>query len=223
MRSSSIWFDIPVIGPFFRNLMQLTEEKGQSLTVTNHNDTKEKVKTGRILRTAARRYDSESSKPSSRNYTTRKNALPAVFLSTRGVEGDYNHYRTIALKSTLDRAVSILTDDVIKYLQSLYPESQEGDLGENLYMGGMEFRSFAVGTRLQIGSDVLLEITEPMEPCANLCKLPFINDANLEPRERLEKCQKILQDLGRFAGLRGWYAKVLQEGTVSVGQTVRMM
>jgi MOSC domain-containing protein YiiM len=65
------------------------------------------------------------------------------------------------------------------------------------------------------GEDVIIEITEPMEPCANLCKLPYINDPSLaSPRERVARCQYLLEALGVKQGMRGWYAKVVSQGGI---------
>mmetsp|Transcript_27372 Transcript_27372/g.41431 ORF Transcript_27372/g.41431 Transcript_27372/m.41431 type:complete len:274 (+) Transcript_27372:259-1080(+) len=178
-------------------------------------------KTGHVIRTAARKYHETSSKPSTWGYTTRKLFSPFIYLTTEGVNGDYNHYRTTVLKNTPDRAVSIVTSDVMQYVQSLYPTSKGGDLGENLLLKGFEYHSIQVGTRLKIGKrGVLLEITEPMEPCANLCTLPYINNAGIEPKLRLKNCQDFLFNLAKFDGLRGRYAKVVTGGRVGVGETV---
>ena len=72
------------------------------------------------------------------------------------------------------------------------------------------------------GEDVIIEITEPMEPCANLCKLPYINDPSLaSPRERVARCQYLLEALGVKQGMRGWYSKVIQGqgGIIRVGDS----
>lgn len=58
---------------------------------------------------------------------------------------------------------------------------------------------------------VVLEITEPMQPCANLCKLPYSNNTNKRrPRECIESCKQFLQFLDQAPRFCGWYAKVLQ-------------
>ncbi len=69
-------------------------------------------------------------------------------------------------------------------------------------------------------ADVIIEITEPMEPCANLCKLSYINDPSLQPKERVARCQYFIQALGKNDGLRGWYAKVIQGGVINVGDSL---
>ena len=80
-----------------------------------------KYTSGQVLRTAARplQQSTGGSIPSSRYYTTRKDSLPIISIDESGVVGDYNHYRTVALKSTSDRAVSILTNDVSMYIRSI--------------------------------------------------------------------------------------------------------
>lgn len=181
-----------------------------------------KKNTRRVIRTAARAYDKDASTPSSRAYTTRKNSVPNVAISASGVVGDYNHYRSAALSSTPDRAVSLLTTDAMSFLQSLHPSSQQGDLGENLLIDGVTYRDFVVGSKVMIGDAVIVEITEPIEPCANLCKLPYINDDKLNPKQRIELCRTFIEKLDTVDGLRGWYAKVLQPGKIYVGAMVQL-
>lgn len=178
------------------------------------------TKKGVVVRTAARRFDSGgSNNPSSRNYTTRKDSQPSVSITAQGIVGDYNHYRTLALRSTPNRAVSLLTIDAANYVKTLYPSSSAGDLGENILVDGVEYWSMQVGERYQLGGNVVVEITEPIEPCANLCKLPYINEDTLVPKDRIERCRKFIDQLDAHDGLRGWYAKVITPGNVMVGDT----
>jgi MOSC domain-containing protein YiiM len=204
---------------------------------------------GVVVRLAARQFDADSSKPSSRSYTTRKVELASskkAHITEEGVQGDYNHYRTVALKSTKDRAVSLLTSDVMAALRSHYPKYviENGDLGENILVDDVSFDFFQIGKRYKFvitpadeneGSSssssspssshksVILEITEKMDPCANLCKLSYINDESLQPKQRIAGCQDFLQFLDRYDGYRGWYAKVIQEGTIQKGAKVVLL
>ena len=86
------------------------------LSVSNSRDSKQLQ--GSVIRTAARLHQ-KSSVPSSRQYTTRKPSFPLIRVSEEGVSGDYNHYRTVALRSTRERAISILTKDVSTYIRAL--------------------------------------------------------------------------------------------------------
>ena len=158
-------------------------------------------------------------------------AVDSCLVTTHGLQGDYNHYRAVALQNTPDRAVSLWTQDCCEWLQQQegYPV-QPGDLGENMFLQGPDiaFDDFAPGVQLQLrgGKDtttaVVLEITEPVIPCANLCKLPYINDESKTPSQRIQTCQAFLQVLGQFPGLRGWYAKVITPGQVHVNDVVHI-
>lgn len=188
------------------------------------NQPMEENQTGKIIRCAAKSYDKEASKPSSRQYTTRKNELPLLHVTPNGVTGDYNHYRSIALKGTPNRAISILSTDAIHSIQSneLYSTIQPGDLGENILIEGLPYNYFKIGGLYQLGEKLLVEITERIEPCANLCKLSFINDASLAPKEKMQKCMGFLESLDDVDGKRGWYAKIIGDGgVVKVGDEVR--
>lgn len=186
---------------------------------------------GTVTRCAARCYKGRASTPSSSEYTTRKDEVQSIEVSAAGVIDDYNHYRTVALSGTEDRAVSILTMDVIEALRAgggPFAKIELGDLGENILVENMDFDDFQIGSRYRLsvsgemgnsGSDdcVVLEITEPIVPCANLCKLCFINDQNIEPQVRIDRCKSFLERLAIDDGFRGWYAKVLNGGSISVG------
>mmetsp|Transcript_25320 Transcript_25320/g.31201 ORF Transcript_25320/g.31201 Transcript_25320/m.31201 type:complete len:307 (-) Transcript_25320:27-947(-) len=224
----------------FNNLgLNFLQEKLKFGTQLEENETN-KGPAGIVIRTASKGYDPIQSKPSSPLYTTKKNIHGQLIIRPEGVEGDYNHYRTTALNSTPNRAVSILTTDILKQLKTAgYSKVDTGDLGENIYVDGVDFKFFELGKRYKFstkeakggtssnnGKDsedgVLIEITERIEPCGNLCKLPYINDETLEPLERFENCKKFLLWLDQKDGLRGWYAKVLGDGgTVKIGDQVQ--
>eukprot|EP00980_Cylindrotheca_fusiformis_P005004 scaffold1062_cov130-Cylindrotheca_fusiformis.AAC.10 len=61
-----------------------------------------------------------------------------------------------------------------------------------------------------------------MEACANLCKLAYFNDSNINPRDRIERCHDFLAFLNRLDGFRGWYAKVNRGGVIEMGATVSL-
>lgn len=227
-------------------IKQSMKQEFTSSTTTSKDDTKQNR--GSVVRTAARPYQTDGSIPSSTKYTTRKPSLPMISVTEEGVSGDYNHYRTTALKSTPNRAISILTRDVSAYINSLdngYFSSKgnsvgyrDGDLGENVLIEGVDFSFFQIGQRYRfsMGSqqsggdkktttmdDVIVEITEQMDPCANLCKLPYINNPNIaSAKERVGRCQYFITALFQKEGLRGWYAKVIQGGVIHLGDSVSL-
>ena len=191
-----------------------------------------KGKIGTVIRTAARANMGTKSLPGRPGYTTRKNSLPMIAVNKGGVLGDYNHYRTQALASTPDRAVNILTSDVMARVRGMktYQGIQDGDLGENVLVDGLSYKFFEVGKRYRFSTKdspgdngVVVEITEPAEPCANLCNLEFINHKSLEPKQRIEKCQSFIEALGIDDGFRGWYAKVVGDGSIRPGDSVSLL
>ena len=119
--SSSSWSDL--IQRFFTNLIDKDNDESNvskiTLPITDDAKTGEgNAGFGTVIRIAGRKYDAASSKPSSRNYTTRKDSQPSATITKEGLNGDYNHYRTAALQSTPDRAISILTTDVMESLRA---------------------------------------------------------------------------------------------------------
>jgi MOSC domain-containing protein YiiM len=202
------------------------------------------MKKGTVIRTATKKYDPTHSVPSSPLYTTRKNTKGQITINSNGVSGDYNHYRSTALSSTPDRAVSILTTDILEQLKNAgYTKVQIGDLGENIYVDGIDYKFFEIGKRYKFSmkgeeqgkggtssskssssEGVVVEITERIEPCGNLCKLAYINDETIPPAQRFENCKKFLLWLDQKDGLRGWYGKVIGDGgQVKVGDQVSAM
>jgi MOSC domain-containing protein YiiM len=213
-----------------------------------HNKSKKKATSRlRIVRLGAKPYYQPPVGGPNSTYTTRKHSYGSVRVSAHGVDGDYNHYRSVALQNTTDRAVSIVTRNTLDFVRANGYPIQPGDLGENILLdtagsddgGGDE--SFLIGAPLRPGTmlhvvgttasssrsgAVVLQISEPMVPCANLCTLPCIQnagDGTATPRQRVEACQELLQLLDAHAGLRGWYARVLQPGDLRVGDQVEIL
>mmetsp|Transcript_9904 Transcript_9904/g.15485 ORF Transcript_9904/g.15485 Transcript_9904/m.15485 type:complete len:163 (-) Transcript_9904:334-822(-) len=137
-----------------------------------------------------------------------KPQVPGFMLSASGAKGDYNQFRTETLKGEPKRAISILTTDVLQALNSEGWPVQQGDMGENVVIGQVPYSFFAVGTRYMIGS-ALVEISEAIQPCANLCRLSYMTSQQV--------CQRFIQTL---KGRRGWYGRVITPGMVNTGDSV---
>lgn len=190
---------------------------------------------GRVVRLAVRSFHPQHSRPSSHGYTTRKDSVSKAHVTKAGLQDDYNHYRSVALGNTKDRAISLWTTDCLDWVrQDVCGDVQPGDLGENVLIDGLDFDALVVGQSYRFvstkktnngisttDSGVVIQITEPVVPCASLCKLPCINRDDKTPKERIAACQSFLEKLDQAPGLRGWYAKVLQEGTIQLNDTIR--
>lgn len=85
----------------------------------------------------------------------------------------------------------------------------EGELGENVLVSGVPYHFFAVGRQYMLGGS-LVRITEPIQPCQYLCRLPWL-------RADRPLCLKFINTLLKR---RGWYARVESAGNVAVGDSV---
>ncbi|MCI4318972.1 MAG: MOSC domain-containing protein [Thermoplasmata archaeon] len=127
-----------------------------------------------------------------------------------GLDGDYNHYRQQELHGDLDSAVLLLTAETLEELNRDGWPVKPGDLGENLTVRGLPVDSLGPGARLAAG-EVEIEIRRSCDPCRNLFGLPYVGS---------ERGPAFLRaTLGR----RGWYGRVLREGSVRVGDRIEVV
>ena len=139
-----------------------------------------------------------------------KRAVPGLEISPSGAEGDYNDYRTRALHGDPEQAILLMTQDLLDQLNAEGWPVAPGHLGENLTLGGIPEAALQPGVRLQIG-DVLLEVSAACDPCDRLYALPYIG---------IDRGPTFLR---ATVGRRGWYARVLAGGQVSLGSPVSLL
>jgi len=138
-----------------------------------------------------------------------KEKVSQVAVGVDGIVGDHNHYRHAKKGNTPDRAVMLLPYEIIEQLNAEGWPVRPGDLGENITAQHLINDLISVGQRYRVG-DVVLEVTEPVNPCYKLQFLPYVGDRNPEFMKAL---------LGR----RGWYFKVLEEGKIQAGGRIRQL
>ncbi len=99
------------------------------------------------------------------------------------------------------RQVSLLAIESINKMRSLGFDVNPGDFAENLTVEGLELVSLPIGTRISVGNDVLLEITQIGKECHSGCA--------------------IYQQIGRcIMPKEGVFAKVIHGGFVSTGDRI---
>lgn len=129
----------------------------------------------------------------------------SVRIGEQGLSGD-----TIVdtrVHGGLDQAVYLYhKEDYDWWAQQLGRPLPNGIFGENLTLEGMDEVNWVIGDRLRI-NDVLLEITAPRTPCFKL-------------GVRMEDPRFIKQFVK--ANRPGAYARVLNPGSVSVGDTIEV-
>jgi len=99
------------------------------------------------------------------------------------------------------RQVSLLDINSINKMRSLGFNVNPGDFAENLTTEGIELISLPVGTRINIGKEVVLEITQIGKECHAGCAIFKQVGKCIMPKE-------------------GIFAKVIFGGTVSIGDQI---
>jgi MOSC domain-containing protein YiiM len=121
-----------------------------------------------------------------------------VFLEDYGLEGDAHASRGIA------RQVSLLAEGSIDKMRSLGLELKPGDFAENLTVGGMELFTLPVGTKLRVGGEVILEISQIGKACHKGCAIFQAVGACVMPKE-------------------GVFARVIRNGKIRTGDDIEII
>ncbi|HEV8598981.1 MAG TPA: MOSC domain-containing protein [Gemmatimonadales bacterium] len=133
-----------------------------------------------------------------------KQPVASLRLTSAGAVGDFNRYRTHRLNGDPDSAVLLLTEDILLALRAEGWPVAPGHLGENVLLAGIPAAALDSGKQVRLG-DALLEVTRACDPCSELYGLPYVGKA---------RGSEFIQTLH---GRRGWYARVINPGTVELG------
>ena len=114
-----------------------------------------------------------------------------------GIEGD-------AHAGEWHRQVSLLAGESIDRMREKMPEIDHGMFAENIVTRGIDFSGLSVGDSLNIGDDVVLEITQIGKECHNSgCAIKVATGECIMPKE-------------------GLFCRVLQGGTIVPGMAVKI-
>jgi MOSC domain-containing protein YiiM len=137
-----------------------------------------------------------------------KYGQPQAEVSYAGLVGD--SHRDRQSHGGPERALCLYSLEHILALQleghPLFP----GAIGENLTIAGLDWSLLVPGARLLLGEHVLVELTRYTTPCINISPF-FVN----EDISRVS--QKIHPAWSRL------YARVLQPGTLAIGDRIEMI
>jgi MOSC domain-containing protein YiiM len=117
-----------------------------------------------------------------------------------GLENDGHHH---AKHNTPVQAVSIIDEEDLADLKHEGFDVFPGATGENITVRGLNVDTLNVGDRLQFAGGVELELTKPRKPC-------YVLDA-IHPELK-----------HTIIGRCGFLAKVIREGEVRIGETIRI-
>jgi MOSC domain-containing protein YiiM len=129
---------------------------------------------------------------------TRKISVPEITIKDNyGVEGDAH------ADCTWHRQVSLLADESIDKMRGKGMELNSGDFAENITTEGIVLNTLPIGTRFNIGKDVVLELTQIGKECHASCEIRTLIGDCIMPRE-------------------GVFTKVIKGGKVKPGDTIKV-
>jgi len=115
-----------------------------------------------------------------------------------GIDGD-------AHAGDWHRQISLLAGESIDSVKEVLPTLKNGAFAENIITRGMDLTNLCIGDRLQIGNEVILEITQIGKECHNSgCAIKKATGDCIMPRE-------------------GIFAKVVQGGALTKEQEIRVI
>jgi MOSC domain-containing protein YiiM len=140
-----------------------------------------------------------------------KRAIPSGELMAAGVAGDAWRY---PFHGGVRKAILLITIEGIDELASRGFPIFAGALGENLTTRGLDRRALRLRQRLAVGSAVI-ELTTIRTPCATL----DVYGTGIQAALYDAQVHKGNPDSPRW-GLSGFYASVVQPGTVRPGDAI---
>lgn len=118
-----------------------------------------------------------------------------LFLENMGLENDAH------AQAGINRQVSLLAKESIDKIRTKGLDVNHGDFAENLTVEGIDLPSLPVGTRLKVGKDVLLEVSQIGKVCHNRCNIFYTVGDCVMPKE-------------------GIFAKVLSSGEIKIDDKI---
>lgn len=108
----------------------------------------------------------------------RKRPIEEVIIKTGyGIEGDAH------ASSEWHRQVSLLAIESIRKMQSLGLDVKPGDFAENLTTEGIDLLSLPIGTRMAIGKEIEVEVSQIGKECHSRCAIYYQAGDCVMPKE----------------------------------------
>ena len=125
----------------------------------------------------------------------KKNVNQGILIKDLGIKDDAH------ADSGTHRQVSFLAMESIKKMQDMGLDVHEGDFAENITTSGIDLLSLPIGSRITIGDETLLEISQHGKICHTPCAIYHQAGTCVMPKE-------------------GIFAKVLKGGTIKTGDII---
>ncbi len=134
---------------------------------------------------------------SERKGTQKKDIGEAHLIEDYGIEKD-------AHAGPGHRQVSLLALESADTMRAKGLDIDSGDFGENIVTEGLYLKDLSLGSRLRIGKEALLEITQIGKECHDRCAIYYQAGDCIMPRE-------------------GIFARVIRGGTIHVGDNIEII
>ncbi|PKN39461.1 MAG: MOSC domain-containing protein [Deltaproteobacteria bacterium HGW-Deltaproteobacteria-2] len=118
-----------------------------------------------------------------------------LFLENLGLENDAH------AQADIIRQVSLLAKESIEKIRAKGLDVNYGDFAENLTTEGIDLPALPIGSRLKVGKEVLLEVTQIGKECHSRCNIFYTVGDCVMPRE-------------------GIFAKVLTGGEIKINDSI---
>ena len=130
--------------------------------------------------------------------TVKKEQAEVLVREKWGIEGD-------AHAGNWHRQISLLAGESIDNVKAILPTLKNGAFAENIITRGLDLNTLQIGDRLQIGDEIVLEITQIGKECHNSgCAIKKATGDCIMPRE-------------------GIFAQVIKGGTLAKQQEIRLL
>ena len=133
---------------------------------------------------------------SKKKRTSKADIKEGVFKENYGLTDDAH------ADSTTHRQVSLMATESIKKMRDLGLDVGPGAFGENLTTEGIDLVSLPVGSRVSVGPELVLEVTQIGKVCHEKCAIFYKVGQCIMPEE-------------------GVFARVIRGGTVKTGDEIK--
>ena len=134
---------------------------------------------------------------SQEKHTKKKNMGKVVLRENYGIIGDAHS------DSNTHRQISLLAIESIEKMRELSLNVHPGDFAENITTEGIDLTALPIGTRITVGNDTILQVTQIGKECNNPCAIGQQVGDCIMPRE-------------------GIFARVIIGGKVKIGDEIRL-
>jgi MOSC domain-containing protein YiiM len=128
----------------------------------------------------------------------KKEADKVLLIEDFGIHGDAH------ASGEWHRQVSLLAIESIEKMRNKGLDVHPGDFAENITTGGIDLPALPIGTKMAIGDDVEIEVTQIGKECHNRCAIYYQAGDCVMPKE-------------------GIFVKVLKGGSVKKGDDIRII